>query len=107
MKKARKKRGQRASEALALDYNPTERPAPRVVAKGKGILADRIIEVARKAGVPIREDPLLVSLLAHIEVDREIPAEAYKVVAELLAWVYTVHNRWKTGETDESHGHQT
>lgn len=86
-------------EALALDYDPLSRKAPRVVAKGKGLLAERIIEVARKAGVPIREDPLLISLLAHLDVEQEIPPEAYQVVAELLAFVYKVHNRWKAGVT--------
>ena len=82
-------------EAVALDYRPKDGQAPRVVAKGKGTVAEKILELARRAGVPIREDPVLFSLLSHLDVDQEIPPEAYKVVAELLAFVYKVHNRWK------------
>lgn len=80
---------------MALDYCPRDEKAPRVVAKGKGSVAERIIEVARRAGVPVREDPVLVSLLSHLDLDQEIPPEAYQVVAELLAFIYKVHNRWK------------
>jgi len=87
-------------EALALDYNPLGKKAPRVVAKGKGSVAERIIELARKAGVPVREDPVLVSLLSHLDIDQEIPPEAYQVVAELLAFVYKIHNQWKAGTAE-------
>jgi flagellar biosynthesis protein len=91
----RKTRKAKIIEALALDYRPLDRQAPRVVAKGRGAVAERIIEAARKAGVPVQEDPVLFSLLSHLEVDQEIPPEAYQVVAELLAFIYKVHHRWK------------
>jgi flagellar biosynthesis protein len=92
MGRARKRKKR---EAIALEYQPADEHAPRVVAKGKGAVAEKIIEVARKAGVPIREDSVLVSLLSHLRVDQEITPEAYKAVAELLAFIYRVHNRWK------------
>ncbi len=91
----RKTRKEKLLEALALEYRPVDDHAPRVIAKGRGRVAQRIVEVARRAGVPTREDAILVSLLSHLKVDQEIPSEAYKVVAELLAFVYKVHNRWK------------
>ena len=91
----RRTRNTKPIEAVALEYHPPKSQAPRVVAKGKGVVAEKILELARRAGVPIREDPVLFSLLSHLDVDQEIPPEAYKVVAELLAFVYKVHNRWK------------
>ena len=87
-------------EAIALEYRPLEDQAPRMVAKGRGTVAEKIIETARKAGVPVREDSTLVSLLSNLKVDQEIPPDAYKVVAELLAFVYRIHNQWKA---DSSH----
>ena len=98
----RKTRKRQPFEAMALDYRPDDGQAPRVVAKGKGSVAEKIIEVAGKAGVPVREDPLLISLLSHLDVDQEIPPEAYQVVAELLAFIYKVHHRWKAGLGQES-----
>ena len=91
----RKKRDQGVLKALAMEYRPGEANAPKIVAKGKGLVAEKIIDLARKAGVPVKEDPALVSLLSHLNVDQEIPPEAYKVVAEILAFVYKVHHRWK------------
>ena len=91
----RKGRKRKRTEAVALEYQPLGGQAPRVVAKGKGSVAERILELARKAGVPIKEDPVLLSLLSHLNVDQEIPPEAYRVVAELLAFIYRVHHRHK------------
>jgi len=91
----RKTRKEKILEALALEYQPRDDHAPRVVAKGKGRVAEKIVELARKSGVPVREESVLVALLSHLKVDQEIPPEAYKVVAELLAFIYKVHNRWK------------
>ncbi|BCL75354.1 hypothetical protein JHS3_10900 [Jeongeupia sp. HS-3] len=62
--------------------------APRVVAKGQGMTAERIIEKAREAGVFVHESPELVSLLMQVDLDRHIPAELYRAVAELLAFIY-------------------
>jgi flagellar biosynthesis protein len=69
-----------------------------VVAKGRGLLADAIIERAREAGVYVHESPALVSLLMQVDLDQHIPPELYLAVAELLAWLY----RLEHGETPEN-----
>ena len=79
--------------AVALGYSKQKGDAPKVTAKGRGILADRIIEVARENGVPIQSDPDLVEVLAALDLESEIPEEVYAVVAELLAFVYRINNK--------------
>ncbi len=76
---------QRAAAALAYRNGDT---APRVVAKGKGILADNIIERARASGVYVHESRELLALLMQIDLDSHIPPQLYIAVAELLAWLY-------------------
>ena len=83
-------------KAVALRYDAESDAAPRVVAKGDRLLAERIIEIARQNGVPIHEDPDLVSILSALDVDREIPEMLYRAVAEVLAFVYRVNQRVKT-----------
>lgn len=73
--------------AVALAYGAGD-SAPKVVAKGRGILADAIIERAREAGVYVHESPALVSLLMQVDLDQNIPPDLYTAVAELLAWLY-------------------
>ncbi|ACL02698.1 EscU/YscU/HrcU family type III secretion system export apparatus switch protein [Desulfatibacillum aliphaticivorans] len=75
-------------KAVALKYNALADNAPRVTATGKGIIAEKIIDLARKHGVPVQEDPDLVEVLARLDLNEEIPAELYVVVAELLSFVY-------------------
>ena len=75
-------------KAVALKYRPGEDNAPKVVAKGAGVLAERIIELAREAGVPVEENPSLAELLYRVELNAEIPPELYLAVAEVLAFVY-------------------
>jgi len=74
--------------AVALRYRQNTDRAPKVVAKGRGHLAERIKNIAREAGIPIQQDGDLVELLAQVDVDREIPPELYAAVAELLSWIY-------------------
>ena len=76
---------QRAAAALAYR---TGDAAPRVVAKGRGILADNIIEKARASGVYVHEARELLALLMQIDLDSHIPPQLYIAVAELLAWLY-------------------
>src|SRR6202041_3917796 len=71
--------------AVALHYDRTG--APRVVAKGKGSLGAKIIEVAKEHGVPIEENEVLAGALSNVELGDEIPAELYKAVAEVLVFV--------------------
>ncbi len=80
---------QRSAVALAYDENDA---APRVSAKGRGLLADTIIERAREAGVYVHESRELVSLLMQVDLDQHIPPELYVVVAELLAWLYRIEH---------------
>jgi flagellar biosynthesis protein len=73
--------------AVALAYE-NGAVAPRVVAKGRGLLAKAIIERAAEAGVYVHESPELVSLLMQVDLDEAIPPQLYVAVAELLAWLY-------------------
>lgn len=73
--------------AVALAYRDG-RIAPQVVAKGRGLVAEAIIEKARVHGVYVHESPELVSLLMQVDLDQAIPPELYRAVAELLAWLY-------------------
>lgn len=77
--------------AVALTYE-AEDGAPRVVAKGRGRLAEEIIARARDAGVFVHESPELVSLLMQVDMDDRIPPALYMAVAELLAWLYRLEH---------------
>jgi flagellar biosynthesis protein len=77
--------------ASALRYEGTG--APRVTASGAGYIADRIIEVARENGIPIREDPALSRALEALDLGEEIPEDLYKTVAETIAWAYSLDAR--------------
>lgn len=77
--------------AVALAYQAGQ-SAPKVVAKGRGLLAEAIIERARDAGVYVHESPELVSLLMQVDLDQHIPPQLYLAVAELLAWIYRLEN---------------
>ena len=85
----------RLLKAVALKYDPAKDGAPRVTAKGKGQIAERIIDLAKKEGIPISEDPDLVGALIQLDFDEETPPELYKAVAEILAFAYRVNRRMK------------
>jgi len=85
--------------AAALQYERKSPEAPRVVAKGRGFVAERILALAREHGVPVREDPDLVELLSACELGEEIPVEIYGVVAELLTYLYGLNARLAPPET--------
>lgn len=82
--------------AVALRYHP-QAPyldaAPRLVAKGEGLLADRILMLARQNGIPVERDPNLLAALAPLEVDRVLPPELFKAVAIMLAALYRANGR--------------
>jgi len=97
--------------AVALDHKPRMgstaegagqaaqgRNAPRVVATGRGNVAEQILEIAFAKGVPVREDPDLVELLAAVELETEIPVDAIAAVAEILSYIYRANAR----ATDET-----
>jgi flagellar biosynthesis protein len=93
------KQARRNPYAVALEYTPPDYAAPRVTARGRGELADRIISAARQAGVPIREDRDLVELLLQLDMNECIPPELYRAVAEILVFIYGLNEQWK-----ETHG---
>lgn len=76
-------------EAIALAYSQSD-SAPRVVAKGRGLMAEQIIAKAKEHGVYVHESPEMVALLMQVDLDQHIPSELYLAVAELLAWLYKV-----------------
>ena len=85
----------RPKRAVAILYEDSEKSAPKVVASGKGTIAEKIIETAQEAGIHIQQDANLIELLAKVDVGEEIPVELYQTVAEVLAFVYKVNNRFK------------
>jgi len=78
------------NKAVALKYDSTADKAPRVLAKGKGKVAKKIIEIAREHNIYIHNDPDLIEVLSHLDLNDEIPPDLYVVVAELLAFVYSL-----------------
>ena len=77
--------------AVALHYDRTG--APRVIAKGRGSLGEKIIEIARANRIPIEENEVLAGALSHVELGDEIPAELYRAVAEVLVFVLRLSGR--------------
>ena len=73
--------------AVALGYDPNEDGAPKVIASGKGALAERIIEQAQENKIPVHEDDKLADALSRLEIGEMIPPELYEVVAEILVFV--------------------
>ena len=83
--------GVKSPLAVALHYDRTG--APRVIAKGKGPIGAKIVEVARAHGIPIEENEVLAGALSNVEIGDEIPAELYKAVAEVLIFVLRLSKR--------------
>ena len=82
-------------KAIAILYNENESAAPKVVASGQGVIAEKIISTARDAGIHIQEDANLVELLSKVSIGEEIPTELYQTVAEVLAFVYKINEKFK------------
>jgi flagellar biosynthesis protein len=82
-----------AKSRLAVALHNDKTGAPRVVAKGKGTIGDKIIEVAKAHEIPIEENEVLAGALSHVEIGDEIPAELYKAVAEVLVFVLRLSGR--------------
>lgn len=78
-------------EAVALAYSAAD-SAPRVVAKGRGLIAEEIIARAHEHGVFVHESPEMVALLMQVDLDQRIPPQLYVAVAELLAWLYRMEH---------------
>ena len=80
-------------KAAAIRYNPNKDRAPRLVAKGAGYLAEKIIEVAQRYDIPIKEDGELVKALNKLQINVEIPVELYGAMAEVLAFLYATDKK--------------
>ncbi len=80
-------------QAVALRYEPAKDRAPKITGKGRGHLAERILELARQHNIPIRQDKNLLQILSRLDLHQEVPAEVYKAVAEILAFIYRLSNR--------------
>ncbi len=81
-------------QAVALKYAPRVDRAPKVTAKGSGLVAEKIIELAKKHRIPIQEDPALVQILSQLDFYQEIPPSVYAVVAEILAFIYSMNKKY-------------
>ncbi|MDE0724061.1 MAG: EscU/YscU/HrcU family type III secretion system export apparatus switch protein [Alphaproteobacteria bacterium] len=81
--------------AIALEYEKEAEGAPKVVAKGKGNIAQRILEIAEEHDIHIHRDADLMTVLEAVELNHEIPLEVYAVVAEIFAYIYRMNNEKK------------
>ena len=79
-------------KAAALQYDENKDNAPKVIAKGSRETADNIIKIAKEYDIPIRKDEDMVTMLSEIELNREIPVELYKAVAEVFGFIYGISN---------------
>jgi flagellar biosynthesis protein len=75
-------------QAVALKYQAGTMEAPKIVAKGKGYVAENMLKTAKENQIPVQEDPSLVEVLGKLDLNQQIPPELYQVVAEILAFVY-------------------
>lgn len=84
---------QKKKSAIALHYDLNKDHAPKITAKGKGSIAEKILELARENNIPIHEDPDLIEVLSKLDLGQEIPADLYKLIAEVLVYVYRSNNK--------------
>lgn len=86
-------------KAAALQYDHLTNNAPKVIAKGEGNIAKNIIKIAKDNNLPIKKDEDLVELLSKLDIDKEIPTEMYKAVAEIFSFIYGITNKNKPEES--------
>lgn len=94
---SRRRGGTEPPLAVALKYDRATDAAPKLVAKGAGEMAEAILALAREHGVEVREDKDLAQLLATVELETQIPVEAFVAVAEILSYVYRSSHPAPTG----------
>jgi flagellar biosynthesis protein len=85
-------KGQRVNKAVALAYEANA-TAPRIIAKGEGLIAEAILARAKEVGIPLKVEPEIVALLMQIELEEFIPPALYAAVAEILVWAYEIDSR--------------
>ena len=86
-------KGKNSKKAAAIKYKANEDRAPKLVAKGKGLVADAIIEKARKHGIHIKEDKDLIEMLYPLDMYQEIPETLYKAIANILIELYQINKK--------------
>jgi flagellar biosynthesis protein len=89
------------TKAIALAYDSSHHDAPKIVAKGKGLVAEKLIEKAKEHKVPIQEDSSLVELLSQLQMNETIPEQLYQAVAEVFAFIYQVDRQYSKRSTIE------
>ena len=77
-------------KAIALQYDNDKNSAPKVIAKGEGKTAQKIIQIAKENDVRLKKDEDLVELLSKVELDAEVPPQMYKAVAEIFSFLYKI-----------------
>jgi flagellar biosynthesis protein len=95
VKKKKEKKTEQPKLAAAIRYDSAKDDAPRLTAKGKGHVAERIIELARQHNIPVRSDKALVQILSKLDLDQQIPPDLYRAVAEILAFVYSSNEKYR------------
>ena len=83
----------KSPKAVALKYDGKKDKAPRVIAKGRGNIAEKIIDIAKEHDVPLYEDKNLIHILEALDLETEVPPELYRAVAEVLAFIYRLNGR--------------
>lgn len=84
---------EKSPKAVALKYDQEKDGVPKVIAKGRGEIAEKIIEIARANNLPLYEDKNLVQILEALELETEIPPDLYRAVAEVLAFIYRLNGK--------------
>ncbi|HPI92728.1 MAG TPA: EscU/YscU/HrcU family type III secretion system export apparatus switch protein [Deltaproteobacteria bacterium] len=84
-------------KAVSLKYERGKDAAPKVTAKGRGAVAEKILALAREHGIPIEKDTTMLEALYRLDINEEIPEDLYQIVAELLAFIYRMNSLKKAG----------
>lgn len=98
-----KDKERKIKKASALSYTPGEDSAPKVIASGKGEIAEKIIQKAKEAKIPVYEDKHLAEALSHISLGEEIPTELYEVVAEVLSFISKLDESYSVNKKLTNH----
>ena len=93
MKKNNENPNSDIKKAAALKYNMEKDNAPKIIAKGKGELAKKIVETAEEHDIPIRKDQDIVEVLTRMNIGEEIPEKLYSAIAEILSFIYQMENK--------------
>ena len=80
-------------KAVALKYDEEKDRSPRVIAKGRGHVAENIMAAAQKNTIPVYQNKTLVNMLMALEIDREVPPELYRAIAEVMVYVYRMDKK--------------